>query len=72
MSEIRYNSRWIVKVILQLSTQENAEMVVKSSYTQSYPLIHISVDNCIYIIEKRKNVLHMRNRCFDKKSVKTY
>lgn len=47
------------KVILQLSTQENAGNTVKSSYTQSYPLYpHFFVwTTVIYITKKETNVL---------------
>ena len=47
------------KVILQLSTQENAGNAVKSSYTQSYPLYpHFFVwTTVIYITKKETNVL---------------
>lgn len=59
MSEIHTIAVDSEKVILQLSTQENAGNAVKLSYTQSYPLYpHFFVwTTVIYITKKETNVL---------------
>lgn len=64
MSEIHTIAVDSEKVILQLSTQENAGNAVKSSYTQSYPLYpHFFVwTTVIYITKKETNVLRISDK----------